>query len=90
MFFFKLSQLIGRFLRVKSLFLYRKTNLMEQVIVGRKKELAQIERYYHSGKAEFVAVYGRRRVGKTFLIRQYFKNRFAFDMFGYYLRCPEY
>ena len=55
---------------------------MGQVIVGRKTEIAQIEQYYKSGKAEFIAVYGRRRVGKTFLIRQYFKNRFAFDMTG--------
>ena len=55
---------------------------MGQVIVGRKNEIAQIEQYYKSGKAEFIAVYGRRRVGKTFLIRQYFKNRFAFDMTG--------
>jgi AAA+ ATPase superfamily predicted ATPase len=42
---------------------------MGQVIVGRKNEIAQIEQYYKSGKAEFIAVYGRRRVGKTFLIR---------------------
>lgn len=55
---------------------------MRQIIVGRKKELAQIEQYYNSGKAEFIAVYGRRRVGKTFLIRQHFKNQFAFDMTG--------
>lgn len=55
---------------------------MRQIIVGRKKELAQIDQYYNSGKAEFIAVYGRRRVGKTFLIRQHFKNQFAFDMTG--------
>ena len=55
---------------------------MKQIIVGRKKELAQINQYYNSGKAEFVALYGRRRVGKTFLIRQHFKNQFAFDMTG--------
>lgn len=55
---------------------------MEPIIVGRKNELAQIDKYYNSGKAEFVAVYGRRRVGKTYLIRQHFKNQFAFDMTG--------
>ena len=55
---------------------------MEQIIVGRKQELAQIARYYNSGKSEFIAVYGRRRVGKTYLVRQYFKNQFAFDMTG--------
>ena len=55
---------------------------MGQIIVGRKKELAQIDQYFNSGKAEFIAVYGRRRVGKTYLIRQHFKNQFAFDMTG--------
>ena len=34
-------------------------------IIGRKKEIAELKRYYESGRAEFVAVYGRRRVGKT-------------------------
>ncbi|MGN1210962.1 MAG: ATP-binding protein [Candidatus Cryptobacteroides sp.] len=55
---------------------------MEQIIVGRKKELAQIDQYYNSGKSEFIAVYGRRRVGKTYLIRQHFNNQFSFDMTG--------
>ena len=34
-------------------------------IIGRKKEIKQLTEYYNSGKAEFVAVYGRRRIGKT-------------------------
>ena len=38
-------------------------------IVGRKTELKDFERFYASGKPEFIAVYGRRRVGKTFLIK---------------------
>ena len=37
-------------------------------IIGRKYEIAELKRYYNSGRAEFVAIYGRRRVGKTFLI----------------------
>ena len=44
-------------------------------IVGRKKEIAELEQLY---QAEFVAVYGRRRVGKTFLIKETFKDKFAF------------
>ena len=55
---------------------------MANEIVGRRKELELLEKYYNSGKAEFVALYGRRRVGKTFLIRQRFRNEFAFDMTG--------
>ncbi len=35
-----------------------------------------------SGRPEFVAVYGRRRVGKTYLIREYFNRNFAFYTTG--------
>ena len=44
-------------------------------IIGRKEELKTLERWYHSTQAEFLAIYGRRRVGKTFLIRQYFETK---------------
>jgi len=54
---------------------------MEQVI-GRKKEIKLLTEYYHSGKAEFVAIYGRRRIGKTFLVRNLFQGDFAFEMSG--------
>ena len=54
---------------------------MEQII-GRKKEIEQLTAYYHSGKAEFVAVYGRRRIGKTYLVRNLYRDKFAFDMSG--------
>ena len=51
-------------------------------IIGRKKEVSSLNHYMMSGKAEFVALYGRRRVGKTYLITNYFKNSFAFDTSG--------
>lgn len=47
-------------------------------IVGRETERRILEELYKSARPEFVAVYGRRRVGKTFLIREHFKDRFAF------------
>ena len=47
-------------------------------IIGRKNEIKTLERLYNSGRAEFVAVYGRRRVGKTFLIGETFKGRITF------------
>lgn len=43
-------------------------------IIGRKIEQALLTDIIHSKKAEFLAVYGRRRVGKTYLIEQFFKS----------------
>ena len=51
-------------------------------IVGRKQEIEELERLYRSDRPEFVAVYGRRRVGKTFLIKQALKNRITFQHTG--------
>ena len=51
-------------------------------MIGRKKEVEELERLYGSSKAEFVAVYGRRRVGKTYLVGETFKNRFTFSHAG--------
>lgn len=59
-----------------------KLNAMEQRLIGRKAEIAELERIQNSGKSEFVAVYGRRRVGKTFLIRETFANQFDFYLSG--------
>lgn len=44
-------------------------------IIGREKEIQEIQELYASGKAEMLAVYGRRRVGKTFLVDNALKNR---------------
>lgn len=45
------------------------------MIIGRRKELKQLERIYKSKEAEFITIYGRRRVGKTYLIREFFKTK---------------
>lgn len=45
------------------------------MIIGRKKELKLLEKAYASPQSEFVVVYGRRRVGKTFLVREFFKTK---------------
>ena len=52
---------------------------MEQELVGREVELEDLNKYLNSEKSEFIAVYGRRRVGKTFLIRKAVKDHFAFS-----------
>ncbi len=46
---------------------------MKENIIGRIEEQQILERVFSSSKSEFVAVYGRRRVGKTFLVREYFE-----------------
>ena len=51
-------------------------------IIGRIREQEQLAACLESPRPEFVAVHGRRRVGKTYLIREFFKNRFAFYASG--------
>lgn len=51
-------------------------------VIGRKSEVEEIERHYRSDRSEFVVVYGRRRVGKTFLINQALKGRITFQHTG--------
>ena len=52
------------------------------MIIGRENELQVLHDAYHSEYSEFVAVYGRRRVGKTFLIREAFNYKFTFQHSG--------
>ena len=51
-------------------------------LIGRQNEMAELERYYNHDNAVFVAVYGRRRVGKTFLVNEFFKNNFDYKVTG--------
>lgn len=51
-------------------------------LIGRTEEIALLEEYYNSNKSELVAVYGRRRVGKTYLICETLEERFDFDYAG--------
>ncbi len=53
---------------------------MQQIekIIGRKEEKRILNKLYLSKSAEFLAIYGRRRVGKTFLIRNFFKGKGVF------------
>lgn len=43
-------------------------------IIGRLEECKLLSDLLHSGRAEFVALYGRRRIGKTYLIRNFFSQ----------------
>ena len=51
-------------------------------MIGRKEEIAIIEDCLNSGRPEFIALYGRRRVGKTYLVREYFNDTLSFYATG--------
>ena len=51
-------------------------------LVGRQQEQQELRDLYVSGRAEFVAVYGRRRVGKTYLIDETLGSHFSFRHAG--------
>lgn len=52
------------------------------MFIGRERELDALEKLYTSDKFEFLAIYGRRRVGKTALINQFIKNKKAIYFMG--------
>lgn len=52
------------------------------VLIGRENERKRLRDLLETDKSEFVAVYGRRRIGKTFLIRESYGYQFAFEHTG--------
>ena len=52
------------------------------MLIGREREIGQLKSAYQSEYSEFVAVYGRRRIGKTFLVRETFNYKFTFQHSG--------
>ena len=55
---------------------------MNQVLIGREAEKLILREALQSAEAEMVAVIGRRRVGKTFLIKKEYGNDFIFEITG--------
>ena len=53
-------------------------------IIGRHEEKKVLQRCVDGERAEFVAIYGRRRIGKTFLVKQFFESSFDFYTTGVY------
>ena len=51
-------------------------------LVGREKEVKELLDLYNTNNSDLVAIYGRRRVGKTYLINQTFDNNFDFKHAG--------
>lgn len=53
-----------------------------QKTIGRQREIQKLNELWLKDRSEFVAVYGRRRVGKTFLIRNTFRDKISFLVTG--------
>ena len=51
-------------------------------LIGRKHEKLILNNALKSNRAELIVVYGRRRIGKTYLIREVFKNNIQFEFSG--------
>jgi len=51
-------------------------------LIGREEEIRKLDRLLKSKEPEFLALYGRRRIGKTFLIEQHFKRQLCFQLVG--------
>ena len=52
------------------------------MIVGREKEQRELLSLIDKAESQFCAVYGRRRVGKTYLVRETFNYQFCFQHTG--------
>ena len=52
------------------------------MLIGREKEQEYLRSAFQADRSRFIAVYGRRRVGKTFLIRETFDYSFTFEHAG--------
>lgn len=54
-------------------------------IIGRSEEIKTMKRFLNSSKSEFVAIYGRRRVGKSFLVEEVYREKIVFRAIGTYV-----
>jgi len=68
----------------KSINKIKKKKELLNMLVGRTKEADTLNRAFHDEYSHFIAVYGRRRIGKTFLVREVFGYRFTFQHTGLY------
>jgi AAA+ ATPase superfamily predicted ATPase len=56
--------------------------MARELIIGRLNEKAKLERAFKSPDPEFISIYGRRRVGKTHLVREFFGDNIFFEIVG--------
>lgn len=57
-------------------------SMKADLIIGRDKEKAELQRCIDSDRSELVIVYGRRRVGKTYLVDEFFGRKYDFTFVG--------
>ncbi len=58
-------------------------------LIARNREIEELRRLYKSKRSEFVVIYGRRRIGKTFLVNQVFQDEFTFSYVGARKQPPQ-
>ena len=56
----------------------------KNIFIGRENEIRLLKKYKESKESEFVIIYGRRRVGKTFLVKEFFNDTYDFMVTGLY------
>ena len=66
----------------KVLFTENYKHLEIKMLIGREEEVKKLNELYDSGEAELIALYGRRRVGKTYLIDEVFEKKICFRHAG--------
>ena len=59
-----------------------KSEKMDNILVGRKQQIEDLQAVLASNRPEMVTLVGRRRVGKTYLVRQVFAGRIDFELAG--------
>ena len=52
------------------------------MIIGRKEEFKELKRCLRINASQLVVLYGRMRIGKTYLVDEVFKNNYAFKYTG--------
>ena len=57
---------------------------MRNDIIGRSEQCRRLQTCLEQETAQLILVYGRRRVGKTYLINEFFEGHFAFKITGAY------
>ena len=60
--------------------------VLMETIIGREEEKKLLTAAINSADAELIAVYGRRRIGKTFLVRNHYYNNLVFEFTGIHVQ----